>query len=268
MQTDDRYGKYLGQLTDFVVAKGDQALAAWQKLEFEVADKKPGDVATSVDVEIEREFASFIAKNFPDHGFLGEELPELSKQADYQWQIDPIDGTKYFAGAAGLWTTTAALVYQGEPQLGCIYVPYTKQLYTAIKGQGAFLNGSKLSVNSAAEPATSQITWDLPGWGKPELEPDNDYYHRVFQRLVAEFHRVRNIGSGTLSYAWTASGLLAAAVDPARHISKLIDIAAGLVIAQEAGAVVHRQALPNDYERLIVGPAKIVETIAEIFTEK
>jgi fructose-1,6-bisphosphatase/inositol monophosphatase family enzyme len=281
--------KYLEVVKTFVVERGLHVLNHWDELVVNKINAARTDVSTNFDEEIERDFAKLVEENFPGHGFVGEEVQELTREAEYQWHIDPIDGTKYFVRGIPLWCVTLALVHKGEPILGIVYNPPAKQLHHAIKGEGAFMNGQKIEVNDFIQLETMQIAYDFPVMDKlvqrydeahkdkfseeelqPILEYEKDlklakkYSWEDFRKgvikqeaeLREKAYRVRDIGSGAYSLVWLAQGIYSGYVIPAQPIEKFVDIAAGLLIAQEAGASVFRQYLSPNLYQLVVGNSK------------
>ncbi len=252
----------LDEVTTFIKFHGDRVFDHWQELTID-ASKDGVDVTTNFDIEIEKKFAEFVKEHYPDHGFVGEEDQELNRTAEYIWHIDPIDGSKFFAKYVPLWGLTLALVKDGEPLVGVIYNPVSKQLYSAYKGGGAFLNDAPLKVPAEKDPAKLQMVWDLTTW-KYEWEKYQDQFASMLGVLIKKFYRVRALGNGAYSLAWQAQGMFGAFVDPYRHASKFVDIAAGVLITQEAGATFYRHPLGNDMEQIIVASPEIIELVKPI----
>jgi len=258
--------KVLDEVSGFIKLHGDRVYEHWD--EVTVAEEKDAvDISTNFDVEIEKLFAEFVSVHFPEHGFKGEELSELNREGEYVWHIDPIDGTKYFIKGVPLWGLTLALVKGDEPVLGVIYNPVAKQLYTAYQGGGAFMNEKKLEINPETDPAKVQLVWDLTTW-KYEWEKYKDKLTGASAQLMSTFYRVRALGNGAYSLAWLAQGLFGAYADPYRHKDKFVDIAAGVLIAKEAGAAVYRNPLGNDLEQLIIAKSELIDVIRPIIELK
>ncbi|OGD86206.1 hypothetical protein A2164_02030 [Candidatus Curtissbacteria bacterium RBG_13_35_7] len=111
------------------------------------ADTSP---VTKADIEAEKLARSIIVKNFPDHGIIGEELPNINLKSKYQWTIDPIDGTKLFIRGIPTWSTLIALLENGKPIIGVLYYPPIDELYVAQHAKGAFLNNKKIKVSNVS----------------------------------------------------------------------------------------------------------------------
>src|SRR5215204_1095104 len=119
--------------------------------EIHVEKKGTIDLVTEIDLRVEREFRAMIADRFPDHVVLGE---EFSSRADrdatppYCWVFDPVDGTTNYAHGLPIFCSSLALEIDGEIAVGAVYDPTRRELFTAERGQGAWLNGGPLHVSA------------------------------------------------------------------------------------------------------------------------
>ncbi len=102
--------------------------------------KADGSPVTTVDRAVEQVLRASIERHYPDHGILGEEYGAKNLDAEWVWVLDPIDGTRQFAGGLPTFGVLIALCRQGEPQIGAICQPMTGEVYLGIRGQGAWLN--------------------------------------------------------------------------------------------------------------------------------
>jgi fructose-1,6-bisphosphatase/inositol monophosphatase family enzyme len=109
------------------------------------ADNSPVTIA---DKTINDLVINEIAKAYPDHGVVGEEASTDKQDQEYVWFCDPVDGTKAFTWGLPTAMFSLALVTKGRPVMGVAYDPFLKRMFTAVKGQGAFCNGEKISVSS------------------------------------------------------------------------------------------------------------------------
>jgi myo-inositol-1(or 4)-monophosphatase len=252
----------LEKVSKFIVSKGDAAFRSWSEITLD-RHLDGVDISTNFDKSIEKEFSDYILANFPDHGFKGEEMPELDRPSDLIWYIDPIDGTKYFGAGIPLWSTTLALVCEGEPLLGVIYNPVSSQLYTAIKGCGAFLNNKKIEISTEHNISKLQVFFDLgsTSYQSPKLHEEAN---RIFPILHKNFYRTRMIGNGSLTLSWIANGFGAVMYDFARLDAKYVDIAGGLLIAKEAGAEIKEISLENGLTRRIIAHLKAIEQMERL----
>lgn len=252
--------KICQKTSKFILKEGNLILKKQKNLSLKF-HKDGIDLSTNFDTDLEKKFSDFVKINFKDHGFFGEEIPALNRHGEYTWYFDPIDGTKYFAKEIPLWSISAALVETKtqKPILGIIYNPVSKQIYTAIKNKGAFLNNKRLGISKNKNSSELQIAIDL----SLDLKNKSNLW---LSGLIKKFYKVRMIGNGSLALAWLAQDMFGAYLDP-RRISKEVDIAAGLLIAEEAGASIFIKNLDKKRRQIIVGQSeKIVEEIKKIIS--
>ncbi|XP_015191346.1 PREDICTED: inositol monophosphatase 3-like isoform X2 [Polistes dominula] len=191
------------------------------------------DLVTNFDYKIEEFLFETLKKEFPDHKFIGEEKTgqsELSELTDAPtWIIDPIDGTVNFVHSFPQFCISVGLSICKEIVLGIIYNPINCELYTAKKGQGAYLNGEPIRVSDVTELKKTMLAYEL---GSIKMCEHKDI---VIGRLLALFdacQAVRNIGSAALSLAYVAKGVIDCfQMDGLRPW----DVAAGMLIVTEAG---------------------------------
>lgn len=116
------------------------------------------EIVTDIDLKAEKAIKAVLKKHFPDHNFLGEEQgKESQKSSDFLWLIDPLDGTVNYCRDIKLYGISLALAKKKDVILGVVYNPLTNELFTAQKGQGAFLNNQKIKVSSQKELSNSVI---------------------------------------------------------------------------------------------------------------
>lgn len=248
------------KVSKFIKTSGELALNNWNNLEKEIHIDGV-DVTTNTDKEIEKNFSEFVASNFPEAGFKGEEFAQLNKDAEYVWQIDPIDGTKFYAQGIPFWTITIALTQNNEPIMGLVYYPVSNQLYTAIKNEGAYLNGKKIQVNQETNLQKIQISLDLAFSGS-QIDERKDKVLPMLESIYKSVYRVRTLGSGAISLAWLAQGFFGAYVSPYRPSNKFVDIYGGMIIAMEAGASVYKSKIPGeDMYNFILGNKEVVDQL-------
>lgn len=250
---------------DFLVAEGQKIISGWMNISIAKTKDSGKDVVTNFDISIERGFSELIAEHFPDHGFLGEDCPELFREGKdgYVWEIDSIDGTKFFAAGVPLWCMTIWLKKNNERIYGCIYNPVSKQLYTAICGRWAYLNGEKIMVTDKTDISKVQVSVDYGGTVIGDIDLTEETL-ATYSALQRKCYRLRTIWSGALSLAWLAQGFFWLYINPLFHAEKIVDIAGGLLIAQEAGAVFFEKKLAPTVSCIIVGNASLVEQAKKI----
>ncbi len=213
------------------------------------------DVVTRADKESEACLIGEIQKSFPAHAILGEESGEHAGTADYRWVIDPLDGTNNYSQGLPVFTVSIGLQYQEKTILGVVYAPYMNELYTAVKGNGAFLNGKPIRVSEKPDLAHSVLGTGFP-YDK-DVNPDNNASN--LSAILPSLRGIRRMGSAAYDLCCVAAGFL----DGYWELSlNLWDMCAGALIVEEAGGIV----VPFRENRgisIIAGNAVLVERIRE-----
>ncbi len=248
-------------LRALVQEQGELALERWPSAEALVY-KSRRDFATAVDLEIEGNLKAELRARFPGHGLSGEESADENRGSDHQWLIDPIDGTKYYAGRSSLFSVSVGLLHRGEPILGVVYAAASRQCFYAWRGGGAWLDGERLRGSAASDLAEMIANVDTPG-SHDVPEAERQWFETRLLELTRRLYRVRALGQGSLAACWLASGAFDAYVDLTGY-SKPQDLAAGRVIMKEAGARVEYVDPGVGPRRLLAAPAGVWEELQEI----
>jgi len=186
------------------------------------ADKSP---VTEADVRCEVAIREILETRFPSYGFFGEETGSRDTQAENLWLVDPIDGTKAFVREYPMFSTQIALMRRGEIVLGVSSAPVYGELCHAERGQGAFLNGKRLSVSQIASVESATLSS-----GNMKSLAAGTRWTR-YGALVARLNRIRGYGD-FLHYHLLAGGKIDAVLETDVNI---LDIAACVAIVNEAG---------------------------------
>lgn len=197
----------------------------------QITFKSEIDLVTDYDKRSEAYIVNALRQAFPDHALHGEEGTRINKGADYEWMIDPLDGTTNFAHSLPIFSVSLGLAHFGEPLLGVVYDPSREEIFSAIKGEGAHLNGKPIRVST-----TSNLNHSLLVTGFPydaRINPDNNV--KEFVQFTMRSQAVRRLGSAALDLCYVASGRFDGFWE--KRIN-LWDVAAGTIIAREAGGVV------------------------------
>src|SRR5262245_60431110 len=193
-------------------------------------DKKGAiDLVTEVDVEVERMFRDLIAERFPDHHILAEEFggsPDIPRGAC--WVFDPIDGTSNYAHGLPIFCASLALEIDGVPELAAVYDPNRKELFTAERDAGAFLNGRPLHVSRASRLVDAMLVTGFPY----DVHARVDEIVGLFAAFVGKARAVRRLGSAAIDLCWVAAGRMDGFWE---SDLKPWDIAGGALIVAEAG---------------------------------
>ena len=186
------------------------------------------DFVTAADGAVEALLRRRIAEAFPSDGFLGEEGGG-SHSADL-WVVDPIDGTANFARGEPHWAVSIGFLRNNVPEIGVLAVPTLKELFAARRGHGATCNGAPIRVSTVDDMRTAAVEI---GWSP--RRPTKSYIALV-AKVMDMGATVKRSASGALGMAWTACGRVDAYLE--LHIN-CWDVAAGMVLASEAGAKVN-----------------------------
>lgn len=197
-----------------------------------VAQKGSNDFVTQVDRAAEQVIVDQIIQAYPDHAILGEEYGRSgNSESDYEWIIDPLDGTTNFIHDNPQFAVSIAMRYRGTLEIGVIYDPLRQELFTAERGQGAQLDGKRIRVTQARD-----LDNGLVGTGFPYSNFEHlDAYMAMLKKVIKNTAGVRRPGSAALDLAWMAAGRL----DAFWELNlKPWDIAAGALLIKEAGGMV------------------------------
>ena len=220
---------FLATAIEAVTRAGAMQLAGVHDLHVE--KKGAIDLVTQIDREVEQMFRALVAARFPDHTILAEEFSiEGERQARCCWVFDPVDGTTNYAHGLPIYCSAASLEIDGEPMVAAIYDPSRRELFTAERGQGAWLNGAPLAVSSAETLIDSLLVTGFPY----TVHSDPDELLALFGDFLKRARAVRRLGSAQLDLAYVAAGRFDAFWE--LHL-KPWDMSAGALIVQEAGGV-------------------------------
>ncbi|MCP3956069.1 MAG: inositol monophosphatase [Desulfobacterales bacterium] len=195
----------------------------------EISKKGVIDLVTDADTASEKAILESIQKTFPTHSILAEESGLSQGTSPYQWIIDPLDGTTNFAHSLGLFAVSIACAKDDEIICGVVFNPATAELFSAIKGAGAELNGRPIQVSRTAEITDSLLVTGFPYNVREIL----DQVTTRLARCLAVSQGVRRLGSAALDLCYLACGRFEGFWE---QNLKPWDTAAGLLIAREAGA--------------------------------
>lgn len=214
-------------------AAGSVIVRAFEQLDkVEVEKKGSNDFVTNVDVAAEQAIIDTIRKSYPKHSIVGEESGVLEgEDTDYQWIIDPLDGTANFIKGIPHFSVSIALKVKGKLDQAVVYDPIRGELFTASRGKGAQLNGFRIRVNKSKEINGTILATGFPLKNKEHT----DTYLNMFKALFAKTSDMRRAGSAALDLAYVAAGR----VDGYFEIGlKPWDTAAGELLVVEAGGLI------------------------------
>ena len=193
---------------------------------------RPGDLVTEADKKAEAAVLEILKRRVPQHQILAEESGKLGTlNSDYLWAIDPLDGTTNYAHGYPASSTSVGLLFQGNPIVGAVYNPFRKELFRAAKGLGATLNYRPIQVSKTPNLDQSLL---VTGFAYDRRETKDTNYPE-FCYLTHLTQGVRRGGSASVDLTDVACGRLDGYWE--RGLSPW-DIAAGIIILQEAGGKV------------------------------
>jgi myo-inositol-1(or 4)-monophosphatase len=198
----------------------------------QVREKGPADLVTLVDEAAEREIEARIRADYPHDGFVAEEFSASTVSTDRRWIVDPLDGTVNYVHGHPFACVSIALVEGARPIVGVVHAPFLGEVYHAVRGEGAYLNGSRLSVSTVGDPRHALLATGFPfkpGKGDPTV------YLQLVGEMLQSTHGIRRAGAAALDLAYVACGR----VDAFFEIGlSSWDMAAGILLVLEAGGQV------------------------------
>jgi myo-inositol-1(or 4)-monophosphatase len=196
-----------------------------------IGTKGPGDYVTDTDQRAEQEIINIVRKAYPKHGFLAEESGE-QKGEDYQWIIDPLDGTRNFIHGFPHFAISIAVVHKNKIEHGVIYDPVRQELFTASRGKGAKINEQRIRVGARKHLDDCLLG---TGFAYRHKDKNNPVPTQILEAILPICSDIRRTGSAALDLAYVASGRLDGFWEMGLHSW---DIAAGILLVKEAGGIV------------------------------
>lgn len=216
-------------LLDITRRAGDVLMSYYGKLEHIRTKSGEIDLVTEADHHSEETIIGMIRQSFPDHQILAEESGlNAPRSSEMRWVIDPLDGTTNFAHSFPAFCVSIGLEQAGRMILGAVYNPYYKELFSAGRGEGAFLNDQPIHVSQVSELNKSLLT---TGFAYDRRERA-DYYLKFFKAFMMRCHGVRRVGAAALDMCAVACGRIEGYWE---ENLKPWDTAAGWLIVEEAG---------------------------------
>lgn len=196
------------------------------------------DLVTAADLAAERAVLDYVEAYFPDHGWRSEESGLNERPSPYLWVVDPLDGTSNFAHGFPHFCVSVAVLHDGRSVAGVVLDPMRGETFTARRGGGAKLNGRRIRASGVTTLERAMVTTGFP------YEPPayRSAYADLTARVIERVQMMRRSGSAALDLAYVAAGRLEA------HFEfglSLHDIAAGVLLVDEAGGRVTELSLPE-----------------------
>lgn len=198
----------------------------------EISYKGEVDIVTETDRKSEEVILARLRREFPDHAIVAEEggASGAGAAAEYQWHVDPLDGTTNFAHGYPVFAVSIGLLHRGKPLIGAVYNPVNREMFSAIRGCGAHRNGKVIRVSSAEALSRSLLATGFPAHKRVQ-NPNIHYYWEFTLRS----HGVRRAGAAALDLCSVACGQFEGFWE---FGLKSWDTAAGILMVREAGGKV------------------------------
>jgi myo-inositol-1(or 4)-monophosphatase len=231
----------------------------------EIVKKQAFDFVTRVDREAERIILDKLSSVFPDHSFLAEESRHDIGTDGYRWIIDPLDGTTNYIHGFPVTAVSIALQHDEELITGVVLDIFRDELFTSIRGQGAFLNGQRIHVSVTDEMGGALIGTGFPFKQKHLI----DHYLRLFKNVLIEVSDLRRPGSASIDLSYVACGRF----DGFFEIGLMPwDCAAGALMIKEAGGIITNFGGDDDiltHGNIVAGNpqmhARLFKMVKEVF---
>jgi myo-inositol-1(or 4)-monophosphatase len=245
----------LSELEKVVREAGTIALTHFNNIQqLKVTKKSPRDFVTEADIAVEAYLKETLTQHSPQYGFWGEESGQSENQIK-RWIVDPIDGTHSFSKGQYFWAVSVALEIDGEITLGAVYAAALNDYYCAEKGRGAWKNGLPISVSDETNLADSMVSTGFACIRSFKEDNNLSRFCRIAQHTTGQ----RRFGSAALDLCLVADGQVDAFWEQELN---LYDIAAGALIASEAGGTVTDFKGNNG-----IFPKEILATNGKIFDQ-
>ncbi len=206
-----------------IISRPTQHLEVWEK---------PQDgLVTEIDLQAQETIVGILREAFPDHGMLGEEgdHDDTATTAEHMWVIDPLDGTTNFVHGIPHYCVSIAYTHNGRTLVGVVLDPTRDEVFTAVRGQGAMLNGAPIRVSERATLDQLVVATGFYYDRGRMMEQTLATIHDLFSRQI---HGIRRLGSAALDLAWVACGRFDAFFE---YRLSPWDFAAGALLVAEAG---------------------------------
>jgi myo-inositol-1(or 4)-monophosphatase len=238
---------------------GERKIFASTSIEY----KGQNDLVSYVDKTAEKMLVEELQRILPVAGFITEENTISVKDKPYTWIIDPLDGTTNFAHGVPLFCVSVALAKDNEPILGVIYEMNLDECFYAWKGGGAYLNGKDVHVSDISTLKQSLIVTGFAVSDYSHLKPTLN----IFDYCIRNTHGIRRLGSAAVDIAYVACGRFEAFFE---YGLNAWDVAAGIIIVQEAGGRVSDFAGGNNYlfgKQILISNEKVFEEFLTVVKE-
>ncbi len=195
-----------------------------------ISEKGANNLVTEADLAAQKTIIEMIGTHFPDHSIIAEEQDlEVKSGAPEQWIIDPLDGTNNYAHNIPHFSISIAFARSGRVEAGVVFDPGRDEMFTAVRGKGAYLNGKQIGVSRARSLKEAVVA---TGFYYDRGLIMRKTLHSIEKLFEANLHGIRRFGTASLDLCWVACGRFDAYFE---YTLSVWDFAAGMLILEEAG---------------------------------
>ncbi len=226
------YNEILANAINWAKEAGDIQLSYFRTAGLDMTTKSSiHDMVTIADKKCEQMLRERVAAAYPDHSFIGEEADDFCGTSSFSWIVDPLDGTNNFSQGLPIFCVSIGVKCGDETVVGVVYVPYLNELFTAVKGEGAFCNGRRLSIGNKTILGESVLATGFP-YDKG-VNPDNNIDN--ISRIIPQVRGIRRMGAAAYDLCCVAAGWIDLYWEQCLNPW---DICAGVLMVEEAGGTV------------------------------
>jgi myo-inositol-1(or 4)-monophosphatase len=228
-----------------------------------VEHKGLNDLVSYVDKTAEEKLVTALKALLPEAGFITEEATTEQKEARHRWIIDPLDGTTNFIHGLPVYSISVALIEDSEPLLGVVHEINRDECFVAVKGKGATMNGTPISVSQATSLGESLLATGFPYYQFDALEN----YIDILRVFMHQTHGLRRMGSAAVDLAYVACGRFEGYFE---YNLNAWDVAAGVLLVREAGGTVTNFAGGGNpiFDRQVIAGGEVHAEMLEVISSK
>ena len=225
-----------------------------------IEHKGLNDLVSYVDKQAEKILVEGCRRILPEAGFITEEGTDSTKAERYNWIIDPLDGTTNFIHGLPAYAVSVGLAEYDVPVMGVVYEINRDEMFHALRGTGAFCNDNPIHVSAVDDLSGSLLATGFPYY---EFSQMNKYL-KILNEFMQKTHGIRRVGSAAVDLAYTACGRFEGFFE---YNLNSWDVAAGIVLVQEAGGIITDFSNGNDFvfgRELIAGTPGVQQGMQKI----
>jgi myo-inositol-1(or 4)-monophosphatase len=227
-----------------------------------VEEKGLNDLVSYVDKTAEMKIVEGLRKILPEAGYITEEGTAAYTEEEYRWVVDPLDGTTNFTHGLPVYAVSIALMHEDELVVGVVYEINKDEMFSAARGQGAWLNGKPISVSSREKLSESLLATGFPYYNFEQMSS----YLKILNEFMKKTHGLRRMGSAAVDLAYVACGRFEGFFE---YNLNAWDVAAGSLIVKEAGGEVTDFNLGNKFlfDREIIAGGNVLKEMQGVIAK-